>query len=346
LSTRPRIFDTMEHTIEIPDELVGLVIGRRGAGLQRITMETRAKVSLPREKNAAGKRELVITGTPDQCAQAEYLVQQQLSQQPGNRKRGREPHEAPNMQGQLPGTVVSPFQQQLSSFQPQVQPQTFLQPPPQLMQSGGASMFGSNYQMFPEQMLPFMPSVPLSKRANVGSRMLPVGSSWAAPNGGDVPCRLLIDGSLCGLIIGKGGAGLKAIKDTSGANCSIEKGVGYGNARLTVILGSTDSQKKALSMVCEHLCRKGRKKGDESGPEPQLCLQMLFPASKGGLIIGKGGTGLKTISAECGVKLEAQRENIGMERILGVTGHPEAVSTAICAVLASLSRTKPRAAPE
>ena len=65
---------------------------------------------------------------------------------------------------------------------------------------------------------------------------------------------------------------------------------------------------------------------------------MLIPVDRAGLVIGKGGVGLQSLTQECGVQLDAQREPAGSEKVLGFTGFPANVCAAVCSVLAKIAQ--------
>mmetsp|Transcript_69970 Transcript_69970/g.116201 ORF Transcript_69970/g.116201 Transcript_69970/m.116201 type:complete len:360 (+) Transcript_69970:11-1090(+) len=332
-------FSSVEiRSLEIPEAQIALIIGQKGAGLTRIARETKAKVNVPREQNAAGSRVLDVTGTAEQFEQVKAIVAQILAAADAplaannsgrfgglrhSVKRGWDEHRA--QQQMAPHMLHPGLPQQHHVVEPAMLP-SMNQP---VLQSSSQLQLQLQQQLQPQ----LQPVLPISTLA-------PLPSTWGIASQAHTAAqlqkvRLLIESERCGAIIGKAGSGLKALKEASGANFTMDRDAAFVNGyRLMTIEGSLETQSISISMICQKLGQK-----DPAGGrlEEIIHLKLLFPADKGGLVIGKGGSGLKLVCQECGVQLEAQREPIGSERLLGVQGSAEGVCAAVCFVLSKIA---------
>lgn len=62
--------------ILVSDEHIGRVIGARGAGLQKLRLESGAGINVPRDRGASGERYVEVTGTPAQIMLVQTLIDQ------------------------------------------------------------------------------------------------------------------------------------------------------------------------------------------------------------------------------------------------------------------------------
>ncbi len=120
--------------VTIPDFLVGLVLGKRGANIMRIQKATGARVHIsPRGRFVPGTthRAVAITGTLQETTAAQYLINQCLNSAMGD---------VHNSEINVPQQKVPPYTQQLlyssqydqAVMYPQQQRGHFVVPPPQV----------------------------------------------------------------------------------------------------------------------------------------------------------------------------------------------------------------------
>ena len=84
-------------SIHVPEDSIGRVIGAKGAGLQKLRVETGVQVQVPRESAGSGMRSVEVTGTPAQCNAAQASIQKLLESTPpplseaGSKRKAPEP---------------------------------------------------------------------------------------------------------------------------------------------------------------------------------------------------------------------------------------------------------------
>ncbi|MGH0152983.1 UNVERIFIED_CONTAM: hypothetical protein FKN15_059546 [Acipenser sinensis] len=137
---------------------------------------------------------------------------------------------------------------------------------------------------------------------------------------------------MVGFIIGRGGEQISRMQQESGCKIQIAPDSGGLPDRSVMLTGSPDSIQSAKSLLGE-IVEKGR-----PGPVfhhsdgPGMSVQeMLVPASKAGLVIGKGGETIKQLQERAGVKMVMIQEgpqNTGADKPLRITGEPFKVQQA------------------
>ncbi|RXM35024.1 Far upstream element-binding protein 1 [Acipenser ruthenus] len=137
---------------------------------------------------------------------------------------------------------------------------------------------------------------------------------------------------MVGFIIGRGGEQISRMQQESGCKIQIAPDSGGLPDRSVMLTGSPDSIQSAKSLLSE-IVEKGR-----PGPVfhhsdgPGMSVQeILVPASKAGLVIGKGGETIKQLQERAGVKMVMIQEgpqNTGADKPLRITGEPFKVQQA------------------
>jgi len=131
-------------------------------------------------------------------------------------------------------------------------------------------------------------------------------------------------------VIGKAGAGLKQIRESSGAKVRVQQDAGVDpNAPRRVDLAGP-----AFANVAQAVAGVLR----QISPEPTDAA-VLIPAKLAGTVIGKGGANLRTVQETFNVRLSVEREPMcnpesgEEERMLFVFGEPAAVGHALASAL-------------
>lgn len=281
-------------TLSVPAEKIGFVIGIGGAGLRRIGQETGVKVQVPREVSATGERTIEMVGMPEGLQRAQQIVIE-LMEGKGAQNKRKLPMDF------LPGTYSRPVQQ------------CFYATP-----TGGMMSHAP-------------PGLPGSYMAQQQPHPMIHGSMNEI--GGTFEVKIIIDTDKVGAIVGKAGAGLKQLRETSGCTFTLTRDMVLGG-RLLVINPPVDAQQRCIAYVCERLAGMG---GMTDNPTADVSLKLLVPTNGAGVIIGKGGAGFRELRA-LGVAVEMAREEVSVaERMLSVTGPALAVSAAVNTVVAKLA---------
>ncbi|XP_059358321.1 far upstream element-binding protein 1 isoform X1 [Carassius carassius] len=137
---------------------------------------------------------------------------------------------------------------------------------------------------------------------------------------------------MVGFIIGRGGEQISRIQQDSGCKIQIAPDSGGMPDRSVTLTGSPDAIQAAKGMLTE-IVDKGRPSpafhhNDGSGMSVQ---EIMVPASKAGLVIGKGGETIKQLQERAGVKMVMIQEgpqNTGADKPLRISGDPFKVQQA------------------
>lgn len=132
---------------------------------------------------------------------------------------------------------------------------------------------------------------------------------------------------MVGLIIGRGGEQINKIQQESGCKVQIAHDSAGLSERIVSLTGSADSIQRAKALIDEIVSR-GHESTNGQGGSMQ---EMIIPAGKAGLIIGKGGETIKQLQERAGVKMiliqdGSQPPNI--DKPLRIIGDPYKVQQA------------------
>lgn len=132
-------------------------------------------------------------------------------------------------------------------------------------------------------------------------------------------------------VIGKQGAGLKAIREEAGCkiSCKAEPEEGALSRRMNLI-GTSEQICIGFRIL---LLKAFPDAGNTSTP------QLLIPSDKAGMAIGRGGENLKKVREECGVRITVEREPVtdaatgDEERMITMQGEVSQMGRALCHIL-------------
>ncbi|XP_063795097.1 far upstream element-binding protein 1 isoform X5 [Pseudophryne corroboree] len=137
---------------------------------------------------------------------------------------------------------------------------------------------------------------------------------------------------MVGFIIGRGGEQISRIQQESGCKIQIAPDSGGMPDRSCMLTGTPDSVQGAKRLL-DQIVEKGRPTpGYHHGDGPGNAVQeIMIPASKAGLVIGKGGETIKQLQERAGVKMvmiQDGPQNTGSDKPLRITGDPYKVQQA------------------
>uniref|UniRef100_A0A6V4AU19 K Homology domain-containing protein n=1 Tax=Prymnesium polylepis TaxID=72548 RepID=A0A6V4AU19_9EUKA len=331
----------IEHVVvSVPEEHIGHVIGSKGAGLGRLRSECGVKTNVPREHISPGMRCIEVSGTAAQVLNAQAVISSMIEIAQNGQSAGRKRKATDDQDGPVPYRSrllhdASPAMGPSAGYLLQ-NPQNFLMPDgqyaPQLGWPSGPAFHHAQQpiasqqamQGFP-QVLPFLPQ-----------QLPPL--LQPTPHSGDAhpTAKLLIEANKAGVVVGKQGATLKAIRQETGAKIEVAREPVLG-LRLVIIKAPMAGLEGSLSMICA-LIGDGPPIGSglpdlQAAGAPKASLKLLFASNLAGSIIGKGGTGLAELR-QYGIKAELARDEVLLaERMLAVEGPPIGVCNAICVAL-------------
>ncbi|XP_034766218.2 far upstream element-binding protein 2-like isoform X4 [Acipenser ruthenus] len=140
---------------------------------------------------------------------------------------------------------------------------------------------------------------------------------------------------MVGLIIGRGGEQINKIQQDSGCKVQIAPDSGGLPDRSVSLTGSQDSIQKAKGLLDEIVSRgRGGPPGpfhDSTNGQNGSVQELMIPAGKAGLVIGKGGETIKQLQERAGVKMiliQDGSQSANMDKPLRIIGDPYKVQQA------------------
>uniref|UniRef100_A0A671X2T4 KH-type splicing regulatory protein n=1 Tax=Sparus aurata TaxID=8175 RepID=A0A671X2T4_SPAAU len=152
---------------------------------------------------------------------------------------------------------------------------------------------------------------------------------------GMVTAEYSVPDSMVGLIIGRGGEQINKIQQESGCKVQIAPDSGGLPERSVSLTGSHDSIQKA-KMLLDEIVSRGRGTPPSSYHESTngqngTVHEMMIPAGKAGLVIGKGGETIKQLQERAGVKMiliQDASQGPNVDKPLRIIGDPYKVQQA------------------
>ncbi|XP_069623393.1 far upstream element-binding protein 2 isoform X2 [Ranitomeya imitator] len=151
---------------------------------------------------------------------------------------------------------------------------------------------------------------------------------------------------MVGLIIGRGGEQINKIQQESACKVQISPDSGGLPERVVSLTGSPDSVQKAKMMLDDIVARgRGGAPGqfhDNANGQNGSLQEIMIPAGKAGLIIGKGGETIKQLQERAGVKMiliQDGSQGTNVDKPLRIVGEPFKVQQA-CEMVMDLLRER------
>jgi poly(rC)-binding protein 2/3/4 len=167
----------------------------------------------------------------------------------------------------------------------------------------------------------------------------------ANSSGEQLTLRALVGTKEAGIIIGKQGANIKSIRESSNARVVVSEHMQGVPERIVSVTGAVDEVAKAYAQVARNL-NQGDLRGNsadavESTP---LTVRFLLPHSRMGAVIGKGGARIKEIQEESNARLAATATPLphSQDRILEMIGVPDAIHIATYHMLITIKEQADR----
>ncbi|ETE71261.1 Far upstream element-binding protein 2, partial [Ophiophagus hannah] len=151
---------------------------------------------------------------------------------------------------------------------------------------------------------------------------------------------------MVGLIIGRGGEQINKIQQDSGCKVQISPDSGGLPERSVSLTGSPESVQKAKMMLDDIVSRgRGGPPGqfhDNANGQNGTVQEIMIPAGKAGLVIGKGGETIKQLQERAGVKMiliQDGSQNTNVDKPLRIIGDPYKVQQA-CEMVMDILRER------
>lgn len=153
----------------------------------------------------------------------------------------------------------------------------------------------------------------------------------------DLPCvlKILMPEALASGVIGKGGAVIKGIRESTGAKISLTEHNEFFPGTDNRICTAQAHTEEALNEVCVQVvgklaeCAQGlASPSDSLGAPGELKLRTLLPRAAVGALIGKGGAAIKQLREQSGAKVsiaDAEGSGPAVDQVVTITGGPKSV---------------------
>uniref|UniRef100_A0AAY4BAS4 K Homology domain-containing protein n=1 Tax=Denticeps clupeoides TaxID=299321 RepID=A0AAY4BAS4_9TELE len=307
---------------KVPDGMVGFIIGRGGEQISRLQQESGCKIQIAPDSGGMPERSVTLTGAPDSILTAKRLLSEIVEK--GRPAPAFHHNDGPGMSVQevlIPaskaGLVIGKGGETIKQLQERAGVKmVMIQDGPQ---NTGADkplrISGDPFkvQQAKEMVMDLIRDQGFrEQRGEYGSRMGGGGESLDVP----VP-RFAV-----GIVIGRNGEMIKKIQNDTGVRIQFKPDDGSTPERIAQIMGPPDRAQHAADIISDLLRSvqaggppgpggrgRGRGQGNWNMGPPGGLQEFAFtvPTMKTGLIIGKGGETIKSISQQSGARIELQR---------------------------------------
>jgi far upstream element-binding protein len=327
------------ETIEVPDNTVGLVIGRGGEQITQIQAQSGCRVQMSPDADGHSMRQCTLQGTKYSVEKAKQLIYEVINRAGNRPPPGRSGgfDAAAMMAGggrtvtfemQLPGSkcglVIGKGGETIKNIQESAGVKMILIQESQEAGHGpkplriiGDPEKVEHAKRLVEDIINSRDDHPPSQQrfSTYGGGGSPMAMTGGGPKSiGEV----IVPRSSVGMIIGKGGETIKRLAVETGAKIQFKPDDDPSTPdRCAVIQGTADQIAKATQYISDLVNKSGAGGGSE-------IFYMHVPSNKTGLVIGKGGETIKQICGESGAHVELSREPPpnAAEKIFIIRGTP------------------------
>ncbi|CAI2357500.1 unnamed protein product [Caenorhabditis sp. 36 PRJEB53466] len=312
----------------IPENCVGLVIGRNGCEIHAISQESGCRVQVLTEKTPSGFRMVEIDGTVENIDRAKVLINEVI-----NKSGHRQPH---GQRNQHPYHMMADNQQshqQPSYQQSNAQNRVTVDIPIPAEKCG--SIIGKNGENMKRLRATSNCHIQLIQENSIANTTKPLriigdpkqveqarqmvltilnntedyaGGAQLAGNGANTTINLhvKVPRSSVGAIMGVQGKNIRKLSEESGTKIQfLLDNDPLLMERTIAIVGHRNKVYVAAQLIKDIV-----ETNNDHDPASQISLfYMSIPASKCGLVIGKGGETIKQINTESGAHCELSREH-------------------------------------
>ncbi|XP_034452993.1 far upstream element-binding protein 2 isoform X3 [Hippoglossus hippoglossus] len=328
-SVRP---STMTEECNVPDAMVGLIIGRGGEQINKIQQDSGCKVQIAHDSAGLSERTVSLTGSPDAIQRAKALIDDIVS-------RGHESTngQAGSMQEMIipagkAGLIIGKGGETIRQLQERAGVKMILiqdgSQPPNVDKP--LRIIGDPYKVqqakeMVNEILRERDHAGFGERSEYGSRM---GGGGGGGGGG---IEIAVPRHSVGVVIGRNGEMIKKIQGDAGVKIQFKPDDGTGPEKIAHIMGPPDQCQHAASVITDLLQSiRAREEGGQGGPPgpgagmppggrgrgrgqgnwgpPGGEMTFSIPAHKCGLVIGRGGENVKSINQQTGAFVEISRQ--------------------------------------
>ncbi|XP_030259301.1 far upstream element-binding protein 1 isoform X2 [Sparus aurata] len=176
----------------------------------------------------------------------------------------------------------------------------------------------------------YKPDQPETKKVATNDAFSAMGGMGGPPR--SISEEFKVPDGMVGFIIGRGGEQISRLQQESGCKIQIAPDSGGMPDRSVTLTGGPESIQSAKRLLTE-IVEKGRPApAFHNNDGPGMTVQeIMVPASKAGLVIGKGGETIKSLQERAGVKMvmiQDGPQNTGADKPLRISGEPFKVQQA------------------
>lgn len=325
------------ETIEVPDNTVGLIIGRGGDQISNIQATSHCRVQMAPDSGGQSVRQCTLHGTQESIDKAKEMIFQ-IIERASNR-----PHGGGHMQGPddgkfagmnmfngggmarggqvtsemlIPGPkcgliigkggeTIKSLQEKASVKMVMIQEDQQQTGAPKPLRISGDPEKVEYAKQLVEELLNRNEQGGMmgGGHPGMGGGMYGGGQGGYGGPGGRSMGEVIVPRGSVGLIIGKGGEMIKKLAADTGARIQFKNDEPVdAEQRTAVIHGTVDQIGRATQLITD-LVNRSQQNG-----EPDV-FYMHVPANKTGLVIGRGGDTIKSINAESGAHVELSRDD-------------------------------------
>ncbi|XP_069088328.1 far upstream element-binding protein 1 isoform X2 [Pleurodeles waltl] len=308
---------------KVPDGMVGFIIGRGGEQISRIQQESGCKIQIAPDSGGLPERSCMLTGSSDSVLAAKRLLDQIVEK--GRPTPGFHHGDGPGnavhemlIPSSKAGLVIGKGGETIKQLQERAGVKmVMIQEGPQ--NTGADKPLRITGDPYKVQQAKDMVMELIRDQQGFREARSEYGSRIGGNEGIDVP----IPRFAVGIVIGRSGEMIKKIQNDAGVRIQFKPDDGTTPERIAQITGPQDRCQHAAEIISD-LLRSVQQGNSGSGPGgrgrgrgqgnwnmgPPGGLQefnFIVPTIKTGLIIGKGGETIKSISQQSGARIELQR---------------------------------------
>uniref|UniRef100_A0A7N8X6I5 Far upstream element (FUSE) binding protein 1 n=1 Tax=Mastacembelus armatus TaxID=205130 RepID=A0A7N8X6I5_9TELE len=314
--------ESASEEFKVPDGMVGFIIGRGGEQISRLQQESGCKIQIAPDSGGMPDRSVTLTGPPESIQSAKRLLTEIVEK--GRPAPAFHHNDGPGMTVQeimVPaskaGLVIGKGGETIKSLQERAGVKmVMIQDGPQ--NTGADKPLRISGEPFKVQQAKEM-VMELIRDQGFREQRGEYGSRIGGGDSLDVP----VPRFAVGIVIGRNGEMIKKIQNDTGVRIQFKPDDGSTPDRIAQIMGPPDQAQHAAEIISDLLRSvqaggppghgggrgRGRGQGNWNMGPPGGLQEFAFtvPTMKTGLIIGKGGETIKSISQQSGARIELQR---------------------------------------
>ncbi|XP_065125595.1 far upstream element-binding protein 1 isoform X6 [Paramisgurnus dabryanus] len=312
---------SLSEEFKVPDGMVGFIIGRGGEQISRMQQDSGCKIQIAPDSGGMPDRSVTLTGSPESIQAAKRLLTEIVDK--GRPSPAFHHNDGPGMSVQeimIPaskaGLVIGKGGETIKQLQERAGVKmVMIQDGPQ--NTGADKPLRISGDPFKVQQAKDM-VMDLIRDQGFREQRGEYGSRISGGESLDVP----VPRFAVGIVIGRSGEMIKKIQNDTGVRIQFKPDDGTTPERIAQIMGPPDRAQHAADIITDLLRSvqqggppgpggrgRGRGQGNWNMGPPGGLQEFNFtvPTMKTGLIIGKGGETIKSISQQSGARIELQR---------------------------------------